>query len=243
MTWRLAAAAFAVGLPGALAMTFLALPVLVDPATSPVPLQTLQLATLVQSVVLLAVAAVVGAFLGDKVGLRAPLLAAACGGGKVHRGWRAQLVPGMAGGVAGALVILGFHAMAPDALAAVLDRHSLPLVVRVLYGGVTEEVLLRWGLMTLFAWAGWRLVQRRQGEASGGVMWVAIALSALIFGVSHVPSLAASLPEATPGIVLYVTAGNALFGVVAGYLFWRRGLEAAIVAHVLAHVTAFLLRG
>jgi hypothetical protein len=44
-------------------------------------------------------------------------------------------------------------------------------------------------------------------------------------------------------VVAYVTIGNALFGVVAGYLFWRYGLEAAIAAHVSAHVLTFLVRG
>ena len=31
-------------------------------------------------------------------------------------------------------------------------------------------------------------------------------------------------------------SANALFGFVAGFLYWRRGLEAAMIAHMVAHL-------
>lgn len=34
----------------------------------------------------------------------------------------------------------------------------------------------------------------------------------------------------------YVVLGNAAFGLVAGWLYWRYGLEAAVLAHAGAHV-------
>jgi membrane protease YdiL (CAAX protease family) len=74
-------------------------------------------------------------------------------------------------------------------------------------------------------------------------VWSAIALSALAFGVLHLPSVAQVLPTLSADVVAYVTLGNACFGLVAGYLYWRRGLEAAIAAHVLAHVLAYAVRG
>ncbi len=39
----------------------------------------------------------------------------------------------------------------------------------------------------------------------------------------------------TAGIIAYVIIANALFGIVAGFLYWRRGLESAMIAHMLAH--------
>jgi membrane protease YdiL (CAAX protease family) len=118
----------------------------------------------------------------------------------------------------------------------------LPLAVRVLYGGVTEEVLIRWGLMTALAWAAWRLFGKESPGPSGAMMWSAVVLSALVFGLSHVPAVAGLLGEVPASLAAYVTIGNAVFGVVAGYLFWRYGLEAAIGAHVLAHVFAYAIR-
>lgn len=39
----------------------------------------------------------------------------------------------------------------PATLATLDGKFSPPLYARMLYGGITEEVLLRWGLMTGFA--------------------------------------------------------------------------------------------
>ena len=34
----------------------------------------------------------------------------------------------------------------------------------------------------------------------------------------------------------YVVLGNSAFGVVAGWLYWRHGLEAAVLAHAGTHL-------
>lgn len=40
---------------------------------------------------------------------------------------------------------------------------------------------------------------------------------------------------------LYIVTANPLFGLVAGYLFWRHGLESAMLAHLLAHLLAYIV--
>jgi hypothetical protein len=40
----------------------------------------------------------------------------------------------------------------------------------------------------------------------------------------------------TMPMVIYVVAANSLFGIVAGFLYWRIGLEAAMIAHIFVHV-------
>ena len=57
------------------------------------------------------------------------------------------------------------------------------------------------------------------------------------------PSVVSTLTVVPASVVAYVTLGNAMFGVIAGYLYWRRGLEAAIGAHIVAHVIAYVIRG
>jgi len=37
-------------------------------------------------------------------------------------------------------------------------------------------------------------------------------------------------------IVAYVIIVNATFGLIAGYLYWRRGLESAMIAPMVAYV-------
>lgn len=243
MKWKLALCLFALALPGVVVTAWLALPLLVDAAALPVPLPLLQVASAVQGSVFALVAALLGAALAHKVGFRAPLLAAALGQGDVRAAWREQWRPGLVGAVICTGIMLGFQALAPAPLAALQQGDALPLVVRLLYGGITEEVLIRWGLMTLLAWAGWRLLQRGEGAPAAAIVWLAIGISALLFGVAHVPAVAALLTDVPATVVAYVTLGNALFGVVAGYLFWRHGLEAAILAHLLAHVLAYAVTG
>jgi hypothetical protein len=230
-------------LPGVFAASWLALPLLVDPSRSPVPLETLQVASAVQGAVLVLIAAVMGVALAPRVGLAAPVVTAMASRAGVLEALRPQLVPGLVGGGVGAAVILGFHAFAPASLDAIQPATPLPLVVRVLYGGVTEEVLVRWGLMTFVAWAGWRVLGRGSQRPSPGIIWAAIAISALVFGASHLPSVTQSVTALSGYLAAYVIVGNALFGLVAGYLFWRYGLEAAVIAHVSAHVLAFVMRG
>mgnify|MGYP004702341191 CR=1 FL=1 len=241
MNWRLAVLLTLFAVPGVIASSWLALPLLVDPKAIPVPLETIQIVTAAQGVVFVALATTLGAVLGQKVGLAAPALTAMISGGRVFEALRPQILPGFVGGAFGAVTLLGFYTFAPEALAQ--NKPAIPLAVRVLYGGITEEVLIRWGLMTVLVWIGWRVFEAGHGKASRAVVWAAITLSALLFGVAHVPSVTSILTTVSASVVVYIIAGNAVFGVLAGYLFWRFGLEAAISAHVLAHVLAYAVQG
>lgn len=66
----------------------------------------------------------------------------------------------------------------------------------MLYGGVTEEILVRWGLMTLLVWALWRFLQGGAGEPADAIVWVGIALSAFVFRLAHLPVVGAHLGAA-----------------------------------------------
>lgn len=66
-------------------------------------------------------------------------------------------------------------------------------------------------------------------------MWVAIAVNAVAFGVGHLSALASTIGLTTPLTVRTVLL-NAIVGVVLGWLFWRRSLEAAMIAHAAFNV-------
>jgi membrane protease YdiL (CAAX protease family) len=46
------------------------------------------------------------------------------------------------------------------------------------------------------------------------------------------------MPDPPRTLVAMVLVGNSLPGMLFGWLFWRRGLEAAMIAHALAHLFA-----
>jgi hypothetical protein len=47
------------------------------------------------------------------------------------------------------------------------------------------------------------------------------------------------LPEATVALTTCVLVGNSMFGLIAGYLCWKRGLESAMIARMSARVVLF----
>jgi membrane protease YdiL (CAAX protease family) len=226
---------------GVVVITVTVLPQLAGEVTLPAPLWVISLASLAQSALLLAVVVWTGVALAPKVGLRAPAFEAAVTSRPITPALRAQFLPGLVGGALGgvALFAIGGYA-APAALAEVQQRFTLPILARVLYGGVTEELLLRWGLMTALVWLAWRFPQRRRGTPQAVYFWLAIVVSALLFGAGHLPAAAALIGKLTGDVVLFVVGVNIAFGVLFGYLFWRYGLEAAMIAHATAHVVSYV---
>lgn len=225
---------------GTVVVTVTVLPQLLGQVTLPAPLWVISIAGLAQSTLLLALAVWVGVALAPAVGLRAPAFEAAVTGRPVAPALKSQLLPGLIAGVLGGMLLFAVGRYAPASLAEAQERFALPLVARVLYGGITEELLLRWGLMTALVWLAWRFLQNRRGAVRAGLVWLAIAVSAFIFGAGHIPMASALVGPLDANIAAFVIGWNAVFGLLFGYLFWRYGLESAMLAHALAHVVSYL---
>lgn len=218
---------------------------LVDlPAGSDTPTITpaIKLLSLVQPAILLAVAVLIGIALAPNVGLSAPMAESLASGAPWFPAFRRQLAPGFLGGLVGALcVVLTAAVFTPFLTTQAVDRIQrftslVPLPTRILYGGITEELLLRWGFMTLVVWVLWRVLQKQVGKPTRVSFVAAILISSLVFAVGHLPVAAIVVGEITVAVTLFVIIANSAFGVVAGYLYWRYGLEAAIIAHMFGHV-------
>jgi membrane protease YdiL (CAAX protease family) len=69
-------------------------------------------------------------------------------------------------------------------------------------------------------------------------------LVAIVFGAAHLP-LAAQLTSLTPILVTTVITLNGVVALGFGYLYWRRGLESAMIAHfftdIVLHVVGPML--
>ena len=227
---RLAVMLWAAAVLGAVAVTVGVLPAFTSDLALPAPLWLILLASSAQSAVLVALAVWSGVALASKIGLNAPAFQAAASGGSIANALRPQIVPGLVFGVlAGAFLFVSIR-LSPAPIVALQERFQPPLFARLLYGGITEEVLLRWGVMTAFAWLAWRFLQRRNGDVKPGIMWLAIVSSALLFGAGHLPAAKILLGTLDSNVLLFVVGVNSAFGVLFGWLYWRRGLESAMVA-------------
>ncbi len=239
------------GLTGVLSFLLVDLDALIAilpvPAGTEVPTITpaLKILSLIQPAVILSVAVLVGVVLASKVGLSSPVAEAAASGGNLASALKPQIIPGIVGGLAGGVsLVLIATVLKPFLSPEVLARLSefgkfLPLPTRLLYGGITEELLLRWGLMTLLVWAAWRLFQKGQDRPKPAYFVGAILISSVVFAIGHLPVAFMLFPEPTLALTLFVIVGNSAFGLIAGYLYWKKGLESAMIAHALAHVVMF----
>lgn len=228
------------GMLGVVVITVMVLPQLLRELPLPAPLWVLSLASLAQSALLVALAVWAGVAHAPKVGLRAPAFEAAVTARPIAPALRPQLLPGLMAGVLGGMLLFAISRHAPAALVEAQERFNLPLLARMLYGGITEELLLRWGLMTVLVWLAWRFLQHRRDAPRAGYVWLAIGVSALLFGAGHLPAASALIGALDVNVVVFVIGANAAFGVLFGYLFWRDGLESAMIAHAVAHLVNYL---
>lgn len=230
-----------VGMVGVLSTLWFALPV---PAVEiPVPLIVVKLLNLISPTFLLLIGVLAGVNLAHKVGLSAPLAEAlASGNSQLISAIKPQVIPGLVGGVVGGvtlstLSLLWQSSLPPDFVAKAEElSQNTPFLTRILYGGITEEIVMRWGFMTFLVWIAWRVLQKAQGVPNTIYVVFAIGISALVFGLLHLPLVFALSSQVTASLVGYIIIGNGFFGLIAGYLYWQKGLESAIIAHVMVHI-------
>jgi hypothetical protein len=198
----------------------------------------------------LAVVAGSGLWLADRGGVGAPLLEAGLYRRPLPRDAVAGMWIGPASGTvlgAGVLVVLRFAVLplgVPAIRARWVEEAALPLWQRGLIAfnaGVLEEVFFRLLLVSLLVVLARRLGgAERAASPAAWTLWGPIGLVALGFAAAHLPRWLASAP-ASALLVGTVLVLNGVGGVVFGTLYVRRGLEAAILAHVAADLVLHVL--
>jgi membrane protease YdiL (CAAX protease family) len=240
------------GMAGVLSVLLIDLSVVLAnlPATagSELPFHPLliKLLSLIQPTILLSIAVFIGFQLAHRIGLSPPAAEALARGDSFFSALKPQVLPGVIAGFIAGVVILSsyllFRPILPTMFVTRAERlnSSMPLLTRLLYGGITEELLLRWGLMTLLVWAAWRIFQRGRGTPRAIFFVSAIVISSVVFGIGHLPLVKALEVDFTLAIVAFIVLANSLFGLIAGYLYWQKGLEAAIIAHMSTHIVIIM---
>lgn len=114
----------------------------------------------------------------------------------------------------------------------VRDLGSQPLLFRlvvVVYSGVTEEVIYRLLIATVVGWITYLVLSRLMSEPRTLSQWVGILVAAVLFGLAHV----GNLPDVAHPVLRAVTM-NGVAGLLLGWLYWWRGLEMAMLTHMVA---------
>jgi membrane protease YdiL (CAAX protease family) len=220
----------------------------------PMSLPALIALQVAQNAVLFAIAAGVGLLLASKIGLGLPFLEGWLAGRPIWEKLpRVALLAAVLGVVVTLLLLLLDGTVFGPTMKSVIEQSGIDPTSEALkpawwkgllasfYGGIAEEVLLRLFLLTLLAWLGRFIGRTPDGRPNTAVLWTANILAAILFGLGHLPAAAAMGIPLTAMFVLRTVVLNGLLGLVAGWLYWTRGLEAAIISHFSADIILHVL--
>ncbi|MDX6305129.1 MAG: hypothetical protein QOI77_2098 [Blastocatellia bacterium] len=211
----------------------------------PIPLPLLVLIGVAQNVLLFGVFIGVGLLLARKIGLGAPLLESWLyheeSQVRATDSFKAGALVGIAVGVILTVIILFVAPHMPGLPFVRAAQVSIwKRLLACFYGGLDEEILTRLFLLTLFAWLGVRIFQRQKARASSATFWIANVLVAVLFGLGHLPA-ASRVMQITPAVVVVALVMNGIAAVSFGYLYWKRGLESAMIAHFCADFVIYVV--
>lgn len=142
------------------------------------------------------------------------------------------LIVGLLLGFVVAIVDIAFFRLVEGAWPEQASQGVVDRLMAVTYGGISEELMMRYGLLSFLIW----IAAKVDGVArpGNGLVWTMIVVVALLFGAGHLPVMA-QFAELTGPIILRTIGLNAALALFLGWLYWKRGLEAAMMAHIAFH--------
>ncbi|MEH7237288.1 CPBP family intramembrane glutamic endopeptidase [Bacillus sp. JJ1562] len=202
------------------------------------PTHVLVLISILQSVVLLGVSAFIGTWLAPKVDLHWWLVEHWLDGTAIPYSISATILLSIIVGAIASILIFGLDLLFMKKMPKVdIDEPSkFQAFLASFYGGISEEVLTRLFVMTLVVYVSSLL---GLGNAS---YWIGILVAALLFGVGHLPA-AFALFGKSKLVVWRTLLLNAVPGILFGYLYWKYGLEIAMIAHFTCDIFLHVIIG
>jgi len=237
INWKL----FFILLAGSVATALMVLPYALALIPPPVPIITplLLIGQTIQSLVIYSIAAFFGLLLVKRVGFSMPILEGLLKGEKTGPYFKSILGLSLGLGVLTAILIilssLPFGSLSSTFLHAEVSIATWKSFLASFEGGLAEEVLLRLFIMTLLVWITFKIKKTKEGKPTAIGIWIAIILSAILFGLGHLP-ITSTVTAITPVVVIRAIVLNGIGGIIFGWLYWKKGLESAMIAHFTADI-------
>jgi len=187
----------------------------------------------ISSLILGAILVFIGLWVSSKANLGAPLIARLFSKKPVNDIIKREaFLSSLLLAVLVAIVLLGLFELQKEFYPVThkLSRPAKPFYALVAFSaGISEEIMFRLGLMSLIIVA----IQFIKGtkNPSSRTVWTGILISALFFGLIHLP-LSKNFVELTPFTIGVTMIGNLITGSTFGWIFWKRGLLIAIISHI-----------
>lgn len=108
------------------------------------------------------------------------------------------------------------------------------------YGGIIEEILLRWFLMSAVAWILWKLFARKYDKDSipTWIFIIANVVCAILFAAGHIPATIAFFGGLSPLILCRCFLLNGGFALLFGRYYRKYGIQYACLAHFCLHLVS-----
>jgi hypothetical protein len=213
----------------------------------PAPLLVVEIASALQTGLLLIPLNWIGLRLGAEIGLDSSFARAFVYRQPFPTISKSAITTSISVGCIGGIILIGlslvFQAwMPPTATPTSLKIDLWKRMLAAFYGGITEELLLRLFFMTLIAWLLWKTFGQKRSQPAAWITGLAIISAAILFGVGHLPA-AARVWSLTPIVIARTITLNALLGIPFGFLYWRWGLEYAMLSHFCADIVLHSIGG
>jgi membrane protease YdiL (CAAX protease family) len=243
--WFLLAASLAGGAAGIPLALEVFRPLVQGAPLPPIPFPLLIAIGFAQNALFLAVLIGVGLLLARRLDMGAPLLESWLHHQPPSASVRDTLKSGVPVGIGVGIVVLVALLIAAPHLPGLpfVTAGRAPIWKRILvcfYGGIDEEVISRLFLLTLLGWLGARVFQKQKARMSTVTFWCANIIVAILFGLGHLPN-AAMVMRITPTVVVLALSLNGIAAISFGYLYWKRGLESAMLAHFCADFVIYVV--
>jgi hypothetical protein len=211
---------------------------------SQVPFYLVLISTLVNNSIIFAVVVFLGLLIAPKVDLGLPILEGWLKKEKVKNDLKSILPLSVGMGIlAGALIVALDLIFSPIGTSSLLTNGAPPPwqgLLSSFYGGINEEVLMRLFVMSFLVYLTFRVKKTNDGKPTAVGVWFSIVMAALLFGAGHLPTVMAlgPLTSIKVGQVLLL---NGVGGIIFGWLYWKKGLESAMISHFTADLVLHVL--
>ena len=204
----------------------------VKPELSPMQIV---LSAIVNALIMFAVATFLGLFFSKKVAMGLPILEGILKKENKTKELKGILLPSVLWGIlAGVLIVIlsiPFNKMIPEFQGSPVSAPAWKGFLASFYGGIAEEVLLRLFVVSLLVWITFKIKKSRDGSPTVFGVWLSIVLAAVLFGLGHLPATMQIVESLNGIIVARAVVLNGAAGIIFGWLYWKRGLESAMIAH------------
>lgn len=202
-----------------------------------ISLQELKYVALINPTIILIIAITIGLLCYKKAGLRMPIIEAFVERNTINEFFSSFKITVFLGLICGSLIVLiSKLPVLPIEFEKLNNKAEPNIITRFLYGGFTEEIILRFGLMTFLVW----LIQVVFKKTNSLSYIMAILLSALIFGIGHLPILYQLVDHPSLPMITFIIVCNTIGGIVFGWIYWKKGLEYSFLAHIVCHIILIL---